>query len=531
MFDGIQAVIHQVLTDQCGVPEPIEYGDRALFFRWCGYEYDINTQSASWLCIGVTLVESNVPGSNPANRLDLHGFDRDDRIARVTKLNSDFHFLKFNLRGDKRLKIQWASFLFGSMTLPEDGDPEPMPPGYELPIVSSGKVAAVLEFAMAVLSSGIRAAFQAFGQEPSVMPRGVPFRNGQIHPDSQPLFVQAIQRNGYSYGKALTPLPEYYILDHLGLSFRLNLNSHAGGGFALQMEFLEEDRIKLESSVINVYVGAVDDGMVELCQAMAGDLLGMMAFAYKEHGYVVLSCAGILPQDDPEAIFRLLPVLVGMLASFAGRLFAEAGSEFRTFAENSDRRRSIVEGEPGLTWQARAELHAWEKYSGRILSERLKGQYGQLFSGYVFPTDKGEVQIDHVLVCEVGVFAIKCKSFGGSIRGSRNGPWNQVVRGYDRRIGASWGQNPADQVLRGVHAVRGVLGRAESPPFVSGIVLFPNDAKLSLLNVPVNTILGTAPSAFTLNGLLDHLNGSDRDRSRDLTPSQAAAFAAVIEGI
>jgi hypothetical protein len=67
------------------------------------------------------------------------------------------------------------------------------------------------------------------------------------------------------------------------------------------------------------------------------------------------------------------------------------------------------------------------------------------------------------------------------------------------------------------------------PTFVHCMVLFPNGARLSLRDVPTNTVLGTAPAAFTLDEFITFLKHPHRDRSKELAPQQVEQTAYVLE--
>ncbi len=74
------------------------------------------------------------------------------------------------------------------------------------------------------------------------------------------------------------------------------------------------------------------------------------------------------------------------------------------------------------------------KLKGKIGEGRVNSILGKLPEGYIIlkdlllETDKGTTQIDHVVVCEKGIFVIETKNYDGWIYGSENQKyWTQVI--------------------------------------------------------------------------------------------------------
>jgi hypothetical protein len=295
------------------------------------------------------------------------------------------------------------------------------------------------------------------------LPRQFPGADQSRYCDSLRVFRNALTRRSFTWVETgHKDLPSLQFLDAMGIAFRLFLAGNRAGAFLLLFEFTEVDRFDPTAALINVLDGVVEDGTLDLCLQLGGQLHGVKACGSQEQGYFALTVGGFVTEASKDAVADLLPIMTHRLLGHSADLFADAGMKIRTYSEETVRRRAVLEGAPGFVWRRRSDLHPWEALSGRLLSEKVTGQAGRLLSGYVLPTEKGEVQIDHILVCEAGIFAIECKSYTASIEGNRNGPWLQVVGSQQRRIHASWGENPADQALRGVHAARTILARGQA---------------------------------------------------------------------
>jgi WD40 repeat protein len=160
-----------------------------------------------------------------------------------------------------------------------------------------------------------------------------------------------------------------------------------------------------------------------------------------------------------------------------------------------------------IAWPEPRPADGWERESGQIIVSGLNGVVGVLRSGLQVPIKTGgQIDTDHVLVSEVGLFVVECKSYGGRIVGTLNGPWSNETPDGAKRIDAARRINPAMQVREQVYALKNILtlklGQDDDlvkrdKLWVDGIVLFRDMAEFALDNVPVDAFDLNAPVVFT----------------------------------
>jgi hypothetical protein len=157
--------------------------------------------------------------------------------------------------------------------------------------------------------------------------------------------------------------------------------------------------------------------------------------------------------------------------------------------------------------------HPWERIVAERLEDEITGMEGTVLTGYKIPSREGEIDIDNILVCEVGIYTIECKRATGIIRGRRNDEWT-FERDSKRGVIHAQRGNPADQANSQMYALKNFLAKElpDENVFVTGLVLFPDDADLQIENVAINKFSRNAPSAFTLSAFCAAIANKHRGR-------------------
>jgi hypothetical protein len=147
--------------------------------------------------------------------------------------------------------------------------------------------------------------------------------------------------------------------------------------------------------------------------------------------------------------------------------------------------------------------------AAELIIAGLEGVVGVLLSGLKLPTRRGQIEIDHVLISQIGLFTIECKNFSGPVIGTLNGSWYHETPVGPEPIKCARGENPSAQASEQIYAVKNFLTSRLGEDddlvkklFVLGAALFPDTANLNLENVPVNAFRGNAPGAFTASGFI-----------------------------
>lgn len=120
------------------------------------------------------------------------------------------------------------------------------------------------------------------------------------------------------------------------------------------------------------------------------------------------------------------------------------------------------------------------KIKGKIGEGRVNSILGKLPEGYIIlkdlllETDKGTTQIDHVVVCEKGIFVIETKNYDGWIYGSENQKyWTQVIYKTKNKF-----FNPIWQNKGHISAIKKGLARFDLP--IYSVIAFAGEGYLGL---------------------------------------------------
>lgn len=121
--------------------------------------------------------------------------------------------------------------------------------------------------------------------------------------------------------------------------------------------------------------------------------------------------------------------------------------------------------------------------------------FNVLLNDLTIETAHGTTQIDHILVCETGIFVIETKHYSGWIFGDPNSPtWTQVIYKKKTRF-----QNP---ILQNAGHVKTVQSLFTLPPEAfHSIVVFTGDATFKT---------GLGPSVMHLHQLTEFLRSDTR---------------------
>jgi hypothetical protein len=196
-----------------------------------------------------------------------------------------------------------------------------------------------------------------------------------------------------------------------------------------------------------------------------------------------------------------------------------------------------------IQWAGPFPKNDWEREAGQIIVAGLDGLAGRLLSGLKVPLykgrkRKGQIEIDHVLVAEVGLFAIECKNCGARITGTLNGAWHRQAAGGSELIESAGRENPSDQVLEQVYALKNILvsGLGKTDDLVKSdrlwiyaTVLFPDSAEFHIDHVTANAFNDNAAVVFNVTRFVAAL--SERTPHKRYSPSELERIASVLTRI
>ena len=127
----------------------------------------------------------------------------------------------------------------------------------------------------------------------------------------------------------------------------------------------------------------------------------------------------------------------------------------------------------GIGWILKSSWfkgHLGEWSVASALDKSLKDRPHEIFHDVILPSGRGTTQIDHLVICESGIFVIETKNMSGWIFGNADeATWTQTFRRKRRRF-----QNPLRQNFKHLKAVEKALNVPLSE--LSGIVTFVGDA-------------------------------------------------------
>ncbi|MBV8191372.1 MAG: NERD domain-containing protein, partial [Alphaproteobacteria bacterium] len=196
-----------------------------------------------------------------------------------------------------------------------------------------------------------------------------------------------------------------------------------------------------------------------------------------------------------------------------------------------------------IKWTEPRPKNEWERETGRIIVAGLQGVVGQLLSGRNIPVyqgrkRKGQIEIDHVLVAEIGMFTIECKHYPGRITGTLNGPWYCETTAGRKPIDSAGRENPSKQSSEQIYAVKNILEvgldandeliRGERL-WVDGTVLFPDAAEFQIEHVTTNAFNFNAPVVFNASRFTKALR--ERANQKRLSPIEINRIVSVLQKI
>ncbi len=420
-------------------------------------------------------------------------------------LNARHIWVRLWLDNDGIIRAGWTSFLFASVS-PEEGD--------ETPPIGVEQVLPVFNLALKLLGGAVHdlLALHRVDEPP---PRWDFDKIGYGSCDALPLFAASLADEQCMPEEVGDPAKPEWAFRSLEAPwvYRLRLTGHRMGCYALALPFIEKRRFQW-GSTLNVVACDLEQSILQLCNEITGAGLGCKAYAHLETGLVVVIAPGCVPPGGGSSFAAFMPALRRRLTASADALIAFLGCTATDFAAEAAARANVPPHQAGLIHHDRGTANRWERRSGRLIVERCLGQHGRLLSGFHVPTDRGEVEIDHILVCEFGILAVECKDYGGVIRGSSDTVWTQGMRGKARPIVSSRGRNPLEQSRAQVMALRRFIDAALADVvaplrdrlFVIGVTLFPDSAELQLEEVVANRFHGAEAVVFTAKNLIERLN-------------------------
>ena len=514
----------------CGITEPEEVS-HGLLFRKGLLTYTISADTNYWLRVEVMLSDSRSPGVDPGHRLTFDTSSSAALIAAARQLNRRFLHVKFFPEGEHHLRVVSAFVVCGyALTHDLDGlDAQSRQ-------VTQARAAFLLSFVTELLSFGIKEARLMLGGGDIPAPQSLIVRQQAPQPDSLVVMKALFARQKIAYVEVGTERQPMMVFSGGGFVYHIDFAGHAAGVFYITLRFLEEDRFVVGSTVENVIHAVIEDGLSDTCDSMNAKWIGSRAVLHEVDGRILIGLPCFLDDDNLDVAAEGLGLVIKLVRNAAQQLFESTATSFESFADANHRLSSVLQSEPGLLHISGDTRHSWERRSGRLMAEKITGQRGTLFSGQSVPDEKGEVEMDHILICEAGIFAIECKSHIGVIVGRRNGPWKHKLRGHSLTIGGTRGRNPADQSIQQVFALRRLFelhSRSDALQkarlFVTGIILFPSNTTLQLENVPTNVLAGNAPAAFNLDAFIKLL--CEWPHPRPLQGSQVETLSDIIRAL
>ncbi|MDE5721165.1 MAG: NERD domain-containing protein [Clostridia bacterium] len=122
---------------------------------------------------------------------------------------------------------------------------------------------------------------------------------------------------------------------------------------------------------------------------------------------------------------------------------------------------------------------------------QIAGVDGKLINNFIFKGTRTTVQIDHILICDFGIFVIETKNYSGIIYGDENRKeWLQVFPNSVRREKF---HNPVKQNAGHVYNLRRILPKGTP---VYGIVVFVQD---NVQHVTAESVIGLASLQAEIN--------------------------------
>jgi hypothetical protein len=509
---------YRQVLERCGVTTDVYCESSRLYFSLDGYCLDIYLNETCWMNLGVSFW-----GTEKAllskNHFQISPNERQRLLAIVNDLNRRTVYVRFSLHEASYLVIEWSNFLFGRVS--------PNETETDLPELAVEDILSSFVLGIDLLSGAAINLFDRIGIEGYKPQWRLPNKPPLKWNSSLQLFTSALETNGIKYFE-INPSehPKLgFFWDDRKLLIYLYFPGHQVGGYSLAIRFIEQDRFELNRCVDNVICGVIDPILIEIVNDCNVSFFGYKFMASLEDGDIIVSLAGCLPVRTVDRVSSILPALAQQLFMRAETLLEATGLPAHSFSVENDRLQQVDTGEKGLLMLHLKTCNPFEFRTAQVLRDRVLGHYGYIMSGYVIPASGGEVEIDCIIVCESGIFVIECKSYSGRIKGSRNSNWHQTYQKHSRKID-SRGINPAAQVTVQVFALKMFLQQHAQQStlfpqgfFIIGAVVFPENAELTMQNIPINHFQGWDPAAFTLDQLAIALQQVANSRTR-LTPAQ-----------
>ncbi len=102
-------------------------------------------------------------------------------------------------------------------------------------------------------------------------------------------------------------------------------------------------------------------------------------------------------------------------------------------------------------------------FSARLFLD--KDRY-HLVKNITLPAEDGTTQVDHIIVCQYGVFVVETKNMKGRIFGNaKQRQWTQKIFKHSRKF-----QNPLDQKYKHAKTLQSLLDLSDEPVF--SVVVF-----------------------------------------------------------
>ncbi|HLJ45260.1 MAG TPA: NERD domain-containing protein [Bryobacteraceae bacterium] len=158
---------------------------------------------------------------------------------------------------------------------------------------------------------------------------------------------------------------------------------------------------------------------------------------------------------------------------------------------------------------------AWEKKVAKRLVSGIRGVEGCILTGVRMRCHRGgTIEIDHLIVCEKGIFVVECKNYTGQIKGGLNGAWSALDETKQTRVCAQRGANPVQQTYEQIYSTVRRMEEidGEKHEKVRGVVVFPNEANIALNDVPTNRLESNSVAVFHIDPLIATLQALPNTR-------------------
>jgi len=357
--------------------------------------------------------------------------------------------------------------------------------------------------------------------------------NGPPNMDGANYFALALADAGHPYLNVGTDsIPQLFASEN-GWTFFLKSNAKAHWHYSAAIPFVEKQRFQLDDTLSNVFAGVLNEEFVDTCNSFNSKVAGIKSFVFPDAGQVFLTMTGTVPFLQRKHVSEQLKVIWSTLLDGAKKLFGSADYEIENYRIAANKKREIAPNQLGLEWIHNSSANDFETLVGSTLSKCVTGTYGKVLTGFHITTSTEDVDLDNIVICEAGVFAIECKNYSGRITGTRNGKWKTIGKVGSRSVRATRGKNPADQAGSVAFALLNYL-RKKVPtetPFVYGVVVFPDNAEFEITDVTTNKFSANAPAVFQLAALSVALQmGVATKESRKLKPLAVDLLSHAVTG-